>query len=78
MLDDLPVLEAAHVNHGDLERFARWEISHEPPSTVRAAPGHPRPDLISVVNHGFGGKAEGGKGAAKIADGSLEPLEGWV
>ena len=75
VLDYLSVLESADVNDGNRKRFARRRPPHEP-FAVCPAPRHPRPDLISVRDHVLDSQTERREGVAKVADRSLELLEG--
>src|SRR5215213_187186 len=70
MLDDLPMFEAANVNHGNRKEPARRRMSHNP-LAVRSSPSHPRPHHLSVRNHVLNVEAKGCERVAKKADRSL-------
>jgi hypothetical protein len=70
MFDDLAFLEAAFIEHGDLEGLA-VRRPHKP-AAIRPAPRHPHPDLVIDSDHLFDGQDEIRKGRPQKLDVALQ------
>jgi AcrR family transcriptional regulator len=70
VLDDLPVVKAAFIEHSDLEGYAIWWPHY--PAEIRAAPRHPHPNFVIDGDHLFDGQVEIREGLSQKLDIALQ------